>query len=1151
MQKHFNTQQFWVPESFWFTLNKIPRVMKLYIFLLFCSISLVQATNSYAQKTTVNLKIQNQTVLTVLDEIENQSEFSFFFNIRHVDLNRKVSVVAKKSDIFKVLDNIFAGTNVQYSVVDKKIILSSKSQTVPQSNRKRTVTGVISDQNGEPVIGVNVLEKGTTNGTITDVDGKYSIVVADNAILLISYIGYQNYELPVKNQSVIDVQLKEDTQALDEVVVIGYGTAKKKDLTGAISRVKADKMEVEAPRTVEDILRGNASGLSIGMATGASGTSDFQIRGKNTLSAGSSPLIVLDGVIYDGSMQDINPIDIESVDVLKDASSVAVYGAKAANGVIAITTKKGSSEKPVVTFNANVGTVHAARVARAVDGAGFLKFRQEYGEGLLSPEEMAAQPGKFADPRTLNGMGIDALAWYNYDQQNPVATLPDEKALLTTWLTRLNMKNIEIEHYLNGVETDWNDVVYQTGLQQDYTASVSNRLKNTSYYWSIGYADREGVVVGDRYRNFRTRLNLESKITSFLTVGVNAQFATRIGGYLKADVSVREWNSPYTTNDIDDPNSPYRQYPSGDNNTVNPFFDNLYIDRRDINHDLNTNLYAIVKLPLGFEYQMNFIPRYHWYEYMNHESAEHPNWKGDGGRAERKHEKTFNWQLDHIVRWKQEFGKDHRLEGTFLFNAEKGQFWQTVVKNRQFSPNDKLGYHNIGSGTVPEVSSNDTYKTGDALMGRLFYSFKDRYMLTASVRRDGYSAFGQMNPRAVFPAVALGWVFSSEKFMEPTKNWLNYAKLRLSWGENGNRDIGQYDALSSLSTGLYPYTELNGTILTSALIYVNRMANKDLKWERTASYNIGLDFSVLNDRLSGSMEGYIAQTNDLLVDRSLPSILGFSSVKANLGELANRGFELSLNGRIIENENFVWESGGTFFFNRRKINHLYGDMEEVKDAAGNVIGYKEADDIKNKWFIGHDPDQIWDYERDGVWQMDESDEAAIYGNKPGDFKYIDKNGDGVMNNDDKVFQGYKTPRFRWSWRNEFSFYKDISLSFMLYSHVGQYGTFNQAANDGRMMERQTVLDLPRWTVDNPTDEYGKLGSKNIGNNYKKQTFVRMENITLSYNVPQQFLKKISVQNMRFSLAVRNPFVLTKWSFGDPEGGITTIRSFNLGVNFSL
>lgn len=1124
--------------------------MKLSVFLLVCSIGLAQASGSYAQKATVNLEMRNQTVKEVLDEIEEQSDFSFFFNIKHVDLDRKVSVVAKKSDIFKVLETVFAGTDVRYSVVDKKIILSTDLQITQQKDGKKKVTGVIKDEKGEPVIGVNVMEKGSRNGTVTDIDGKYSIEMPDNAIIQVSYIGYRQYEQSVAGQSVINIQIQEDTQALDEVVVIGYGTAKKKDLTGAISRVRADKMEIEAPRTVEDILRGSASGLSITMSTNATGKADLQIRGKNTLSAGSSPLIVLDGVIYDGSMEDINPIDIESIDVLKDASSVAVYGAKAANGVIAITTKKGTSEKPIITFNANIGSVHAARLPRSVDGAGFLKFRQEYAEGLLSQEEMAAQPGKYGDPRMLGTKGIDPLAWYNYDQQNPVTSLPDENTLLTTWLTRLNMKNIEIEHYLNGVETDWNDEVYQTGLQQDYTASISNRTNNMSYYWSMGYADREGVVVGDRYRNFRTRLNLESKITSFLTVGLNAQFATRLGGYLTADVSVRKWNSPYTSNDINDPDSPYRQYPSGDNNTFNPFFDNLFLDRRDVNHDLNANLYTIVKLPLGFEYQMNFTPRYHWYDYMNHESAEHPNWKGDGGRAERKNEKTFDWQLDHIVRWKQEFGKDHRIEGTFLFNLEKGQYWQTIAKNRQFTPNDYLGYHNISVGGVPEVSSNDTYQTGDALMGRLFYSFKDKYMLTASVRRDGYSAFGQMNPHAVFPAVALGWVFSSENFMEFAKGWLNYAKLRFSWGENGNRDIGQYDALASLKTGLYPYVDANN-IYTSSLIYIDRMANRELKWERTASYNIGLDFSVLNDRLSGSMETYMAETNDLLVNRSLPSILGFSSVKANLGELTNRGFELSLNGRIIENKNFTWNSGGTFFFNRRKIKHLYGDMEEIKDTDGNVIGYKEADDVQNKWFIGHDPDQIWDYERDGVWQMDEKEDAAKYGNKPGDFKYVDQNGDRVMNNDDRVFQGYKTPRFRWSWRNEFTFYKNINLSFMLYSQVGHYDAFNEAANLGGMFDRQSVLDLPRWTAENPTDEYAKLGSKNIGNNYKKKTFVRMENITLSYNVPQNFLKKIAIQNMRFSLAVRNPFVITKWTFGDPEGGETTLRSLNLGVNFTL
>lgn len=1018
--------------------------------------------------------------------------------------------------------------------------------------QKMTITGVVKDHFGDPLIGVNVMEKGMANGTITGSDGKFSLNTSGKKpTLIFSYIGYLTQEIQVADRNTINVTLNEDTEELDEVLVIGYGTAKKKDLTGAISRVKADKMQAEAPRSVQDLLRASAAGLSISMSTDAAGTADLQIRGKNTLSAGSAPLIVLDGVIYDGSMQDINAMDVESIDVLKDASSVAVFGAKASNGVIAITTKKGNTGKPVITFNANVGLVHNSRLPKTVDGAGFLAFRQEYAEGLLSQDELAAQRGKYADPRNLSGMGIDPLTWYNYDQKKPSSSLPDNETLVTTWLTRLNLQNIEIENYLSGVETNWDDIVYQTGLQQDYTTSISNRTDNFSYYWSLGYADREGVKTGDRYRNFRSRLNLESKVTPFLTVGLNSQFSTRIGGYLAADVDQREHNSPYTTNEIDNPDSPYRMYPSGDNNTKNPFFDNLYRDRRDINHNFNANLYAILKLPFGLEYQMNFTPRYHWYEYMNHESSQHPEWAGEGGKSERKNEKTFNWLLDHIVRWKQEFGKDHRIEATFLFNAEKGQWWQTVAKNQQFTPSDVLGFHNIGAGAIPSVSSNDTYKTGDALMGRIFYSFRDKYLLTASVRRDGYSAFGQMNPRATFPAFALGWVFTSEKFMEATDSWLNYGKLRFSWGQNGNRDIGQYEALASLNSGLHPYIDQNGNVYTTSQIYINRMPNSALKWERTASYNIGIDFSVCDNRLSGSVETYMAETNDLLVSRSLPSILGYDNVKANLGTLTNRGFELTLNANLIENKNFSWNSSATFSFNRRKIKHLYGDMEEVKDAGGNVIGYKEADDIANKWFIGHDTDQIWDYERDGVWQLGEEEEAAKYGNKPGDFKYIDQNSDGVMDNDDKIFQGYTTPRYRLSWRNEFTFYKNFNLSFMMYSHIGQYGTFNRAANTGGMFDRYTVVDIPRWTKENPTNDYGRLGSKNIGSNYVKKTFVRMENITLSYNVPQNFLKKLFVQNMRFSVAVRNPFVITGWTFGDPEGGDTTLRTVNFGVNFTL
>jgi hypothetical protein len=297
-----------------------------------------------------------------------------------------------------------------------------------------------------------------------------------------------------------------------------------------------------------------------------------------------------------------------------------------------------------------------------------------------------------------------------------------EEQMLTTWLGRLNFKNIEIQNYLNGVETDWTDLVFQTGFQQDYTASISNRTDNFSYFWSMGYADREGVKVGDRFKTFRTRLNLESKVTDFLTIGLNSSFGTKDKGALSADVGQRTNNSPFTTNEIDDPDSPYRMYPSGDNNTKNPFFDNLYRDRKDMEHKLNANIYAIVKLPFGFEYQMNFNPYYKWYEYYNHDSSQHPEWAGEGGKSERKNQKTFNWQIDNIVRWKKEFGK-HRVEATFLQNAEKGQFWETIAKASQFTPSDILGYHNIGAGTVPVVSSNDTYKTGDALMGRLFYSF--------------------------------------------------------------------------------------------------------------------------------------------------------------------------------------------------------------------------------------------------------------------------------------------------------------------------------------------------------------------------------------------------------------------------------------------
>lgn len=1020
-----------------------------------------------------------------------------------------------------------------------------------------TISGTVKSLTGEPLIGVSIIEKGTNRGTTTNTEGNYSLTVSSrNTTLTFSYTGYQSQDIPTNNRHLIDVTLQEDSQNLDEVVVIGYGTAKRKDLTGAIATVRTEKLEAQAPRSVQDLLRANAAGMIIGQGNKAKGDATLLIRGRGTLKAGASPLNVVDGVIFDGTFADLNPNDIQSIDVLKDASATAVYGAKAANGVVLITTKKGTSGKPRITFNTNVGFVENANMPRVMTAEEFLAYRYDYEVGKQTPAYLEQYPQMFVDPRLLNG--VSQLDWYNYDQNDPVSSVTEEQ-LIRTWLSRLDLKTPEVNNYLANRITNWQDLVFHKGFQQDYTASISNRTDNVTYYWSINHVNREGIIVGDQFKNYRSRLNLESKITSFLRAGVHANFAAREEGFLAVDWHQSTNISPYGSNNIGDPTSPNQRLPTGDPTPVNPFYDNQFRDRKSTYNTMNASLYGIVSLPFGIEYQVNFTPSFTWHEYFNHESTENPEWVSKGGSSERTHEKTYNWQVDNVLRWKKDFDI-HHFEVTLLQNAEKGQFWRTKTTTSGYSPSDVLGYHRVQAGTVPKIESDDRYRTGDALMARLFYSLYDRYMLTASIRRDGYSAFGAQNPRATFPALALAWNFSSENFMSNAADWLDFGKLRLSWGRNGNRDIGQYDALSDMTSGLHPYIDQSGNIYLSSQLYVNRMANLGLKWENKSSYNIGLDFSLLNSLIGGSIDVYTATTKDLLVDRALPDIIGFNSVAANLGELENKGFEISLNSNLMRRENFEWNAAFNFALNRRKIKKLYGDMEDIIDAQGNVIGQREKDDIKNRWFIGQDPDRIWNYERIGVWQIGEEEEAEKYGMQPGDFKYKDQNNDGFLTEeDDKVFQHYTTPRFRWSLRNEFRFLKHFEFACLVYSNWGQYDTFNRAANNAGFSDRTSDYAQPRWTPENPINDYARIGSKNGGSNYVERSFIRLDNVAFSYNLPQQLLKKTRLQHVRISATVRNVAVWAPhWNFGDPEsydnddlGGMPTPRTYNLSVNLTL
>lgn len=998
----------------------------------------------------------------------------------------------------------------------------------------RPVTGqVISKEDNIPLPGVTVVVKNTTNGTTTDSEGRFKINVPDNnAVLVFSSVGFTSQEVAVGNQSSITVNLISDQKQLNEVVVVGYGTQKKRDLTGAVSQINTAKLENENPNSVQDILRGNVAGLNVGLSTSAKGGGSLLVRGRNSLTASTSPLLVLDGAIYYGQLSDINPNDIETIDVLKDASSAAVFGAKAASGVILITTKKGQEGKPKINVNSNFGVGSVSRNQPVYDGAGFVAWRSDVMKNINSSYKL----GQFDNPNNLPS-GVTLDQWLAYDGSKGDPT--------TIWLQRLGMQPLEIENYKAGKSTNWYDMIFQSGTRQDHTVSVSGRKEGTSYYMSMGYLDNKGIIWGDRFKTVRSRINLESKLTKFLSVGMTTQFADRDESQVPTDYNLARTLSPWGQPLNDD--GTYKWRPNNEASGGNhPYYTPSLTNRRVKITTLNTTLFAQANLPFGISYRVNFTPNFEFYERYDAVSSKHADQAATGGTASRQQAKTYYWQVDNIIKWNKTFGV-HNFDVTLLANAERYQKWDNTMANRGFLPSDVLSWHNISTGTNPTVSSNDEYSTGDGLMARLFYSYKDRYMITASARRDGYSAFGQANPRATFPSLALGWVFTDEKFFK--SSWLNYGKLRASWGINGNRDIGRYAALSNLITGKYLYVKSDGTVYQANQLYVDRMQNANLKWEKTASYNLGLDFGLFNNRLDGSIELYKSSTTDLLVQRSLPDVVGFSFVTDNLGEVQNKGFEISLNSVNINRSKFTWRTTFNLQLNRNKIVHLYGD----KDANG-----KEIDDVANRWFIGHSIDEIWNFKVNGVWQVSEKDEATKYGVKPGDFKIVDVDGDGKYTNADKMFQGWTNPRFRWTLRNEFKLFNVLDVSVAMYSYWGHSASFNQAKNIDGFLDRTSSYIFPYWTEANPTNDWARLYSSEGGATgfsvYRKRSFIRLDNISVGYSLPKQWMQKANIQNLKLFGSIRNlGYYAPQWSYWDaePDSDTNTDRPAPRIISFGI
>jgi TonB-linked SusC/RagA family outer membrane protein len=1078
--------------------------------------------------------------------------------------------------------------------------------------QNRQVSGTVIDATtNQPVVGVSITIAGkTSGGTTTDGNGKFSLEASVGTSLTISSLGYAEQTIKVPASGDIAIRLQVSSKEMNEVVVIGYGQARKKDLTGAITQIKPDKLADQNPNTVQDVLRGTP-GISVGLDPNAKGGGSIQIRGQRSVytdGGHNDPLIVLDGMIFYGELSEINPDDIAQIDVLKDASAAAVYGARSANGVLIVTTKRGQKGKPKINFTSNLGITTMGANREVFDANGYMRYREDwyssatYGvnaannnayEAYQVPQSgwgTAKRPGFYHQPTEANlaKYGVTLDQWKAYTAASNGTASDNE-----IWAKRLLLSSTILENFLANKTFDWYDHSFGTGLNQDYNISVSGANEQANYYLSAGYLDNKGIIVGDNYRAIRSNIKTELKVTKWFEIGANINFQNRTDGSIATD-----WQRQVIRN------SPYAQYydatgklavhPQGDamlnNYGYNYDFDKQYLSLQKGYTVLNAIVNARVKLPFGITYSFNASPRYQQFRDRYHESSQHPDWKTNNGLINREQTQRFDWSLNNTINWEKTFATKHRFAVTLVQEAEQRAQWKDRIEARDIRPSDILGYHEVQNADKAKSNfdSEDISEAADGMLARLFYSFDDRYMITGSFRRDGYSAFGADKKRANFFSAAVAWTFTNEKFF----HWehMSTGKLRFSYGQNGNRSLADvYMALANLTAGTGAtagYLDPNGNLVQYRYLFMDRLANTQLSWEKTESANLGLDFGFLNDRITGSFDYFYTPTVDMIMQRSLPGYSGASRIASNLGKVLNKGFELTINTTNIKNKNFSWNT--TFGFSKYKseIQHLYYEYTTpVTDPSGNITTYRERDDIGNRWFIGQPIGVIWDYQVIGIWQKDEATEAARYGQRPGDPKVANnytaddiKNANGtttpVYNDNDRAFLGQSSPPIMWSLRNDFT-WKDFNFAFNMYSYWGHKFTagiyLNQDNGTSLVTNLANTWKKSYWTLDNPTNDVARLDAKGpagVGSPGKlyDRSFIRLENITVGYTLPRNLLGKTGIERVKVFASVRNVAVWTKqknWEYGDIETFNTSgdapqmfrsgmaPRAFNFGLNVSL
>lgn len=1064
---------------------------------------------SFAQRVTLNVK--NAPIESVFESLTSQTNYNFYYPDELIKKAQKINLSVKDAPLTEVLKQCFSDQPFTYSINRNMVVLRAYTAEELQQ-QELIVSGKVTDEKGAGIPGATIKVKGTSQVATTNAQGNFSVSTVENAVLVITYIGFASQEVAVQGRKTINISLKPTEQELAELVVVGYGTRKKSDLTGAISTVDEKRIREIPAGNVASALQGSAPGVSVLKSGGNShpgSPPSVRIRGERSLGAGNEPLIILDGIPFNGNLNDISQDDVVSATILKDASSTAIYGSRGANGVILISTRRGKNGKPVVNYNGYVGFNKTLGDYDVMDAEQFLLFRK-----------WARVNG--SAPNTYTGIDDPALT-----SDEPTKTIFSDK-------TEYNL-------YKAGMNTNWQDLLYKTALLTNHQVGVSGGSDATQYDVSVGYYTAGGIYPGQGMDRYSVKLSIDHKLGNYIKVGLSSLNSYNLTKGINLNpVSQFLQASPFSTPYL--PDGTLSTFLPGSNmNVWNPLSDftpgSLVDDIKRLN--TFTTAYLEADLTRGFKYKLNtgieLSPETQGKFYGSNTTKQ----LGTQNYGYNRTATGYNYTVENILTYDKTIAEDHALNVTGLFSLQKTRTEVNDVSYRDVLA-DYIQYYNPKYAS--SVTSSGDFNKASILsyMGRLNYTYKNKYLLTATLRTDGSSRLATGNKWHSFPSAAVGWNLKNESFLQNNKT-LSALKLRGSYGRIGNQAIGSYETLGGLTGIYYNY---GGTNVQGTYPNPDAPANITLGWEYTGTLNLGLDYGLFNNRITGSVEYYQQKTSDILLYQTLPRTSGYNRIRNNVGNTENNGMEFNLSTINFEGsspDSFRWTTDLNVFFNRNKISKL---------ASGVTR------DLANSWFVGSPNGVFFDYQRLGLWQNTPEDIALAlkYGlaanenaylngsnSLVGTVKVADANGDNKITADDRVILGSRQPKLEGGMTNRFT-YKNFDFSFVAYFkyggklksgiHGGWSNTFQAGYNN---------LDVDYWTPENPVNYWPKPNSTLQNPMYKSTldlfdaSYLKIRTMTLGYTLSGKTLKTVGAKSARIYATASNPFTFFSPYMRDAKG----------------